>query len=283
MAAHATRFAERGAATKGCKGAPPRPFFGAMHALHLSAGATEVPATRRARPAFQRGRADGRTGRSVSGSVRAVTERPPEEIATAARAFVSDLPGEEALVERARSGDRQALGALLHHHGPRLYRAVLLPRLGAEAAARDALSETYAKVCANITKFTWQAKGFYPWLRVIALNTALDQLRARKRTLLWSPEDVQSELDATATATPLDAKLSEARDRAHAKEKVTKALEKINERYATAIRLRVLEERPREEVAATLEVTVATFDVVLHRALAALRKVLEGSKEGGES
>jgi RNA polymerase sigma-70 factor (ECF subfamily) len=195
---------------------------------------------------------------------------------------VSDLPGEEALVERARSGDRSALGNLLQHHGPRLYRAVLLPRLGSEAAARDALSETYAKVCANITKFTWQAKGFYPWLRVIALNTALDQLRGRKRTLLWSPEDVQTELDATNTATPLDAKLSEAHDRAAAKEKVTKALEKINERYATAIRLRVLEERPREEVAATLDVTVATFDVVLHRALAALRKVLEASKEGGD-
>ncbi len=195
---------------------------------------------------------------------------------------MSDLADEEALVERARSGDRGALGSLLQHHGPRLYRAVLLPRLGSEAAARDALSETYAKVCANITKFTWQAKGFYPWLRVIALNTALDQLRGRKRTLLWSPEDVQTELDATNTATPLDAKLSEARDRAAAKEKVTKALEKINERYATAIRLRVLEERPREEVAATLDVTVATFDVVLHRALAALRKVLEGSKEGGD-
>jgi RNA polymerase sigma-70 factor (ECF subfamily) len=43
--------------------------------------------------------------------------------------------------------------------------------------------------------------------------------------------------------------------------------------------LRVLEERSREEVARELGVTVATFDVVLHRAMAALRKVLASTQE----
>ena len=55
---------------------------------------------------------------------------------------------------------------------------------------------------------------------------------------------------------------------------VEDALAKINPRYAEAIRLRVLQERPREEVAAALGASPATFDVVLHRAMAALRKVL---------
>ena len=40
------------------------------------------------------------------------------------------------------------------------------------------------------------------------------------------------------------------------------------------IRQRILDERPREEVAAALGVSVATFDVVLHRALGALKKAL---------
>ena len=57
-------------------------------------------------------------------------------------------------------------------------------------------------------------------------------------------------------------------------------LGRINPRYADVIRLRVLEERSREEAARTLGVSVATFDVVLHRAMAALRKALpEGSLE----
>ena len=60
------------------------------------------------------------------------------------------------------------------------------------------------------------------------------------------------------------------------------ALARLNPRYASAIRLRVLEEKPREEVAAELGATPATFDVLLHRAIAALKKALReaGSDEG---
>ena len=69
-------------------------------------------------------------------------------------------------------------------------RSVLLPRLGSETAAKEALAETYAKVVANIAKFTWQNVGFYPWLRTVALRIALDQLRARKRLVLFEEDDL---------------------------------------------------------------------------------------------
>jgi RNA polymerase sigma factor (sigma-70 family) len=59
-----------------------------------------------------------------------------------------------------------------------------------------------------------------------------------------------------------------------ARARVDRVLGRINPRYARAIRLRVLEERSREQAAAELEVSVSTFDVVLHRAMAALRKAL---------
>src|SRR5260221_476856 len=75
--------------------------------------------------------------------------------------------------------------------------------------------------------------------------------------------------------TLLDQRLSERRDRDAARAKVEDALGRIHARYARAIRLRVLEERPRDEVAVTLEVSPATFDVLLHRAIAALKKALE--------
>ena len=38
--------------------------------------------------------------------------------------------------------------------------------------------------------------------------------------------------------------------------------------------LRIIEEQPRDVAAATLGVSVATFDVVLHRAMAALKRVM---------
>jgi RNA polymerase sigma-70 factor (ECF subfamily) len=181
---------------------------------------------------------------------------------------------ERRLVERAHAGDRSAIGELLSAHGPTLYRSVLLPRLGSEAAAKDALSEVYARVVERIDRFTWQNVGFWPWLRTVGLHVALDQLRARKRLLLWEAEDVAREVDAAQSATPTDDKLSEHRDRQAARKKVEEALARIHPRYAHAIRVRVLEERSREEAARELGVTPSTFDVVLHRAMQAMRKAL---------
>ncbi len=187
------------------------------------------------------------------------------------------------LVAQAHAGDRAAVGALLTAYGPALYRSVLLPRLGSEAAARDALSEVYARVVERIGQFVWQNVGFYPWLRVVALRVAIDALRARRRLVLWEAEDVEREVDASQTATPVDEQLAQHRDRQAARACVEGALARLNPRYARAIRLRVLEEQPREQVARELGVSPATFDVVLHRAMQALRKTLgahEAAHEG---
>jgi RNA polymerase sigma-70 factor (ECF subfamily) len=208
----------------------------------------------------------------VSGAV-----REPKE-----RAFVAADPREEELVRRAQAGDREALGELLRMHGPALYRSVLLPRLGSEAAAKDVLAEVYEKVVSGIGKFVWQNVGFYPWLRTVAMRTAIDHLRRKKRTVLFEPEDLEREVDAQNTSTPVDDKLSQLRDARAAQEKVEEALSRINPRYARAIRMRVLEDRPREEVAKALEVTTATFDVLLHRALAALKKAVKSEGESDE-
>jgi RNA polymerase sigma-70 factor (ECF subfamily) len=187
------------------------------------------------------------------------------------------LDSERRLVERAHAGERAAVGELLSKHGSAIYRTVLLPRLGSEAAARDALSEVYTRVVERVHQFQWQNVGFYPWLRVVALRVALDHLRARKRILLWEPEDVEREVDAAQATTPIDDKLSQLRDLKAARERVAAALARINPRYASAIQMRILEERSREDVAHELGVTPSTFDVVLHRALQALRKALTAS------
>jgi RNA polymerase sigma-70 factor (ECF subfamily) len=180
---------------------------------------------------------------------------------------------EQRLCEEARAGDRAALADLLRRHGPRLFRTVLVPRLGSVAAAEEALSITYLKVIERFSQFQWQEVGVYPWLRMVALRVALDQLRARKRELLFAPEDIEREIEA-AERDPSDAELLERHDLLVARRRVDQALGRINPRYAQAIRLRVLEDRSREEAARELDVTVSTFDVVLHRALHALRNAL---------
>lgn len=184
-----------------------------------------------------------------------------------------ELSEEQELCERAQSGDREALGTLLRRYGPRLYRSALLPKLGSPAAAEEALAATYVKVVERIGQFTWQGLGFYPWLRVVGLRVALDQLRRKKREVLFEAADLEREIDL-AEREAKDADALEAHDLAAARKRVEELLDRINPRYAQAIRLRVLEERSREEAAQALGVSVGTFDVVLHRAMAALRKAM---------
>jgi len=184
---------------------------------------------------------------------------------------------EQALVARAKEGDRAALGELLSRFGPTLFRSVLYPRLGDVTVAEQALGDTYARVVERISTFQWQHPGIYPWLRMVALHVAIDLLRARRREVLFEPEDLQREAEASAPdSAPGDPALAlmERRDLDAARVKLELGLAKIHPRYASAIRLRIVEERPREEVAAALGVSPSTFDVVLHRALTALRKAI---------
>ena len=184
---------------------------------------------------------------------------------------------DRGLVERAQGGDRTALGELLRAYGPQLYRTVLLPRLGSAAAAEDALSETYTKVLSHMASFTWRDEvGFYPWFRMVGLRVVLDQFRKRKRTVVWSEEDVVQEIDrgSAAAAPRLDDDLLQKQDAEAVRQKLHTALDSLNPRYAEVIRRRVLAEEPREAVAAALGLSVATFDVLLHRALSSLKKKL---------
>jgi RNA polymerase sigma factor (sigma-70 family) len=212
----------------------------------------------------------------------AVAER--DELAARAQqeAREAERSEEKELVARAQAGDKRAMGELFQRFGPGLYRSVLLPRLGSEASAKDALGETYAKVVERLHQFTWQNVGFYPWLRTVALRVALDQLRARKRLVVWEDEAVEREIDQSQTTTPVEQQISDRRDREAARARVELALTVIHPRYARVIRLRILEERPREEVAETMEVTPATFDVLLHRAIGALKKQLQKAEERDE-
>ena len=190
-----------------------------------------------------------------------------------------ELERERALCERARHGDREALAALLREHGPRLYRSVLLPRLGNHAAAEEALSQTYVKVVEHVAKFSWQSVGFYPWLRRVGWNVAIDQLRRKRHETLFEPEDLERELDRGQSEKTTEE--LEQNDLERARAQVHEVLATLNPRYAQAIRLRVLEEQSREDAARALGVSVATFDVVLHRALAALKRAL-ASRNGNE-
>jgi RNA polymerase sigma-70 factor (ECF subfamily) len=176
---------------------------------------------------------------------------------------------EKRAIERAQSGDLLALEPILAQHAEALF-ACILGRIGERAQAEDLLKDTFLTALERIRGFTWQERSIYHWLRQIALNKALDYHRAAGRRKRMC-QSLRAELDASVEATAQTA-LSAEEERRIAQQRIEATLVGLHPRYAQVIRLRLCEERPRLECAATLGISVETFDVLLFRAVRAFRK-----------
>lgn len=195
------------------------------------------------------------------------------------------LAHERELVARARQGRRDAVAALYRAFAPRLYRAVLMPRLGNPQAAEDALSETFRTALERLDTFDDHRVSIYFWLSRIAMNKATDmhRVKARTRRALTSFEERIAPLRPSAPRP--ERELEERESEAQLRDAVSTVLGRINPRYRSAIELRFLEDKSREECAAAMDVKIGTFDVLLLRALRAFRKEWEavvGSAEARE-
>mgnify|MGYP001554006937 CR=1 FL=1 len=180
---------------------------------------------------------------------------------------------ERELCDAAKRGDREATRELVTHFADPLFAGVILPRVGNRADAEDILRETILRAVERLPRqFQWREAGLWPWLRRIAINLITDYGRKKQSTqkmeegYLAEVRTLPPRVEAGAEAT-----IIEAEERKLELERLRAALESINERYRLAVTLRVLEGKSREEAAAALEVSVSTFDVILHRALKALR------------
>ena len=184
-----------------------------------------------------------------------------------------DLPPleeEQRVVQRLQSGDRAAAGILFQWFADGLYRRAILPKLPVPELAEDVLKDTFRIALERIDTFTQHDRSIFFWLRRIAINRAIDVHRARKRDR--KPLDHrQATIERTmSTPPPQPDRAPEIEDTRRA---VNQALDKMNPRYAEALRMRLLEDRDREECADALGVSVGNFDVILHRAAKAFRKV----------
>jgi RNA polymerase sigma-70 factor (ECF subfamily) len=83
---------------------------------------------------------------------------------------------ERDIVQRARSGDQQALGELYDLYFPRIYR-YLLARTGNPAEAEDVTEEVFVRVLGAISGFQWRQAPFAAWLFRIARNQFVSHIR----------------------------------------------------------------------------------------------------------
>jgi RNA polymerase sigma-70 factor (ECF subfamily) len=188
-----------------------------------------------------------------------------------ADAEAAQLEEERLAIERAKAGDRALLEPLLAAHAEALFSSVLMPRLGDRALAEDILKDTLVTAIEKIGGFNWQGRSLFFWLRQIALNKLCDHHRRRARG-----QRLVDALEAEAAASPApdgaDDSLIAEQDRRAAMSQIETAMAALPARYAQAIRLRLVEERSRQECAEALGVQVGNFDVILFRAVRAFRK-----------
>jgi RNA polymerase sigma-70 factor (ECF subfamily) len=90
-------------------------------------------------------------------------------------------PGEEddALVQAARSGDRQAFALLYHRYKPDVWNLAYLT-LRNHHEAEDSLQETFVKALRALSA-PGRIDAVRPWLLTICRNVCLDRLRASRR------------------------------------------------------------------------------------------------------
>ena len=176
-----------------------------------------------------------------------------------------------AAVSRAKSGDEEAFRLLVEKHSRPIFR-VAYRMTGNEHDADDVVQEAFLRAYKQIERFE-ERSNFGTWLHRIAINCALDLLRARgreNRVESVMDEDGQ-ELELKSDAPQPDRLVLSAEMQRH----VAKALEKLTGNERTAFMLRHFEGMPVEEIGKTLGIQVNAAKHTIFRAVRKLREALE--------
>lgn len=175
---------------------------------------------------------------------------------------------EDALLTRARAGDREAFSALVAAHREAVYRAAWWI-LKDQDDALDATQEALLRAFRFLPRFDGRS-SFRTWARRIATNVALDRQARRKRDRADAlpEEDLVGDARDVAIGTDLE--------REERRQLVRDAIETLPPAQKAAVVLRDVEGLSYEEIAAELGIPKGTVMSRLFYGRATLKKKLAG-------
>jgi RNA polymerase sigma-70 factor (ECF subfamily) len=189
---------------------------------------------------------------------------------------------DKLLVKRAREGDQLAYNDLIkrHKHGvERLIRPMV--RSAPSDELEDLVQESLTKAMLHLNSYS-EEYAFSTWLYRIATNHAIDYLRRRKLNAF----SISAPPPMTSSRQEEEGREYEIRDDSWVPDEVMlanertslieQAIDQLPENYKRIIRLRHNDDMEYEEIARVLKLPMGTVKVHLHRARAALAKMLEG-------
>ena len=194
--------------------------------------------------------------------------------------------------DEAQSNDRKTSEARQRASAEQLVRdnggwmLVLAERiLNDSALAEDVVQEALINALKGLEGFE-EKSSLKTWLHRITVNAALSKLRKRKRLAESSIEELLPEFDQYdcrierpwAHFASVHEMIESAETRAH----VAQSIRELPDAYRLVLQLRDIEGYDTSETAELLEISEANVKVRLHRARAALKKVLEPVVRGEE-
>ena len=174
---------------------------------------------------------------------------------------------EETLIERAKSGDRDAFCELVERYQQRIH-ALALHFTGNPAEAEDLSQEAWLKAFRSMRSFRGES-GFYTWVRRIAINALLD---SRKRWW-WRAEPFDPQAAQFVYELPLETHLLLRNVWSH--------LAELSGGERMTVILRHVEGMTIEEIALARRTSAGTVKKTLHRAIAKLRARFDTAGDRG--
>ncbi len=187
------------------------------------------------------------------------------------------MTNQPTLVERLVSHDPRAFEELIRLYGARLLLKAE-QMLGCRDEAKDCVQECYIQVHKNINNFRQEAE-IYSWMYRILVNACLKKMRSRTAASMESLDELQPTFDEDGCRIePLWQSLpttEEILEQNGTREQVLSAIQSLPHGSRDILYLRDIEGHSTAEVAEMLSLSLSATKVRLHRARAALKKILE--------
>ncbi|MBI5087487.1 MAG: sigma-70 family RNA polymerase sigma factor [Actinobacteria bacterium] len=168
------------------------------------------------------------------------------------------------LVDRARAGDRDAMGKLWSRHQHLLLR--FLRGVGS-TSPDDVGSTVWIDVARGLHRFEGDLDDFRRWLFTIARRRSIDELRRQTRR----PESPVADLDAA----PSGADAADEFERSQGLERAIALVRTLPADQAEIVLLRIVADLDVAQVAAIVGKTEGNVRVIVHRALRRLAIALD--------
>jgi RNA polymerase sigma-70 factor (ECF subfamily) len=176
-------------------------------------------------------------------------------------------PQDEArLLERFRSGDREAFGELVQRYQRQVY-FLVWRYVRNDEDAKDLTQATFVRAWGNAAGFRGDA-SIRTWLYRIAANLAMNHRRDRGR---WLPSGVEPE------DLPVDSAATERLVEAETSKQLLHAVEQLPPKQRLVVELRVQEGLSFREVADAAECSEDAAKANFHHAIKRLRTLLAGT------